>query len=75
MNLLVTLLGKRIRLRPLNASDAQALVKAAEDGQLWNLPFTVIPSEESVEQYIETAIQGRNAGSVIPFVVEDMGTN
>lgn len=75
MDTLITLTGKKIRLRPLQASDAEVLVKAAADGQLWNLTYTVIPSKETIEEYISLAIKGRDAGSVIPFVVEDLATN
>jgi RimJ/RimL family protein N-acetyltransferase len=75
MDTLITLTGKKIRLRPLQASDAEVLVKAAADGQLWSLPYTVIPSKETIEEYISLAIKGRDAGSVIPFVVEDLATN
>lgn len=65
-----TLIGKKIQLRPLLASDAAALVKAAGDGELWNLPFTVVPSAETVEAYIRTALEGQAAGTVMPFVIE-----
>ena len=41
--LLTTLQGPRIRLRPLQADDGPALLKAAADGELWQLPFTVVP--------------------------------
>ncbi len=72
MDILITLVGQKIRLRPLMPNDAEALAAAADDGKLWNLPFTVIPSRESVDQYIASAIRGREEGSVIPFVVEDL---
>ncbi|AZE10358.1 Acetyltransferase [Pseudomonas chlororaphis subsp. aureofaciens] len=62
-----TLEGPRILLRPLQLSDADALVKAAEDGQLWNLPFTVVPSSETVNDYLQIALGGRDAGTVQPF--------
>ncbi|UVE47630.1 GNAT family N-acetyltransferase [Pseudomonas chlororaphis] len=62
-----TLEGPRILLRPLQLSDADALVKAAEDGQLWNLPFTVVPSSATVNDYLQIALDGRNAGTVQPF--------
>jgi N-acetyltransferase len=74
MDMLITLVGQKIRLRPLLPNDAEALAVAAEDGKLWNLPFTVIPSRDSVDQYIASAIRGREEGSVIPFVVEDLVT-
>ncbi len=65
---LPTLIGQRIVMRPLRASDAQALVLAASDGELWNLPFTVVPSEQTVETYIAKALEGERQGHVMPFV-------
>ncbi len=64
------LLGPRIRLRPLQASDAAALLAAASDGELWQLPFTVVPSATTVDSYIQAALDGRAAGTVLPFVTE-----
>ena len=72
MNLQPSLTGKKIGLRPLQESDASALVEAASDGQLWNLIYTVVPSKETVDEYIAIAIKGREAGTVIPFVIEDL---
>ncbi|HWW04234.1 GNAT family protein [Collimonas sp.] len=69
------LLGQRIRLRPLLASDADALVEAAADGELWNLPFTVVPSAATVQHYIRVALEGQAAGTVMPFVTEIRETN
>ena len=66
------LIGKKIQLRPLLASDAAALVKAACDGELWKLPFTVVPSAETVDDYIRTALEGESAGTVLPFVIETL---
>lgn len=60
--------GSRIRLRPLQLSDAEALVAAAGDGELWNLPFTVVPSSATVGDYLQIALRGRDAGTVLPFV-------
>ncbi|MFK3790755.1 MULTISPECIES: GNAT family N-acetyltransferase [Pseudomonas] len=59
--------GPRIILRPLQESDADALVEAARDGELWNLPFTVVPSPSTVGHYLASALEGRAAGSVQPF--------
>lgn len=64
-----TLNGPRITLRPLQPSDADALVLAASDGELWNLPFTVVPSSTTVDSYLEKALSGRDAGSVLPYVI------
>ena len=62
-----SLTGPRILLRPLLASDAAALVAAAADGELWRLPFTVVPSAETVDVYIGNALAGQAAGTVMPF--------
>lgn len=64
---MTTLAGTTIRLRPLCSSDGPALVRAAADGALWNLPFTVVPSVETVGVYIQRALEGQEAGTVIPF--------
>ncbi|RQO59215.1 GNAT family N-acetyltransferase [Variovorax sp. KBW07] len=70
-----SLTGPRILLRPLLASDAAALVEAAADGELWNLPFTVVPSAATVDAYLRTALDGRAVGTVMPFatVIRDTG--
>ncbi|MEJ8856108.1 GNAT family protein [Variovorax robiniae] len=68
------LVGPRVRLRPLQASDAGALVRAASDGELWKLPFTVVPSAATVDAWIATALAGRDAGTVLPFAIELVST-
>ncbi|MCW5627726.1 MAG: GNAT family N-acetyltransferase [Rhodoferax sp.] len=60
-----------ILLRPLAPDDGPALVAAASDGALWNLPFTVVPSAATVEAYLATALQGIAAGTVWPFAIVD----
>lgn len=68
------LVGQRIRLRPMEENDAEVLIRAASDGELWNLQFTVIPSIHTIAAYIAAALEGREAGTVLPFVTEDLGT-
>ncbi|MBN9080600.1 MAG: GNAT family N-acetyltransferase [Rhizobiales bacterium 62-17] len=64
------LTSQRLRLAPLETTHREALLAAAADGELWNLRFTVVPGPDTVDGYIETAVQGRAAGTVIPFVTE-----
>jgi RimJ/RimL family protein N-acetyltransferase len=64
-----TLEGQRINLRALQFSDADALVNAARDGELWNLTVTVVPSPTTVDSYLKKALDGRDAGTVLPFVI------
>ncbi|HEX8540703.1 MAG TPA: GNAT family protein [Pseudomonas sp.] len=63
------LTGKSIELLPLQAAHAPALLQAAADGELWNMKVTVIPGPETVDKYIAIALQGREAGTVMPFVI------
>jgi N-acetyltransferase len=62
------LVGRRITLRPLQASDASALVAAAADGELWNLPFTVVPSSQTIDAYLRIPLEGQAAGHVMAYV-------
>lgn len=67
----VQLEGESVRLRPLQREDRDALLSAAEDGTLWKLWFTGVPSVETVDQYIATALNDQALGLALPFVVED----
>ena len=66
----VQLEGEAVRLRPLQKEDRDALLKAAEDGALWQLWFTSVPSAQTIDQYIAVALQEQALGLSIPFVVE-----
>ena len=64
------LVGPRIQLRPMLASDGGELLQAAADGDLWKLPHTIVPSAETVDSYIRVALEGRADGTAIPFVIQ-----
>jgi len=61
--------GDTVELQPLQAVHAETLLDAAADGELWNLKVTVIPGPTTVDQYIATAVAGREAGTMLPFVI------
>lgn len=61
--------GELVELQPLQASHRADLLQAAADGELWNMTLTVVPGEATVDKYIATALEGRAAGSVMPFVI------
>ncbi|KAF1028323.1 MAG: putative ribosomal N-acetyltransferase YdaF [Pseudomonas sp.] len=65
----LTLTGLAVELRPLQREDAAALLAAAADGQLWNLKVTNVPGPDTVEKYIDVALAGREAGTVMPFTI------
>jgi RimJ/RimL family protein N-acetyltransferase len=64
-----TLTGKLVELRPLQQDHAALLLQAAADGQLWNMKITVVPGPQTVDSYVAAALQGRDAGTVMPFVI------
>ena len=66
-----TLTGEHVTLAPLQASHADALVRAAADGELWSLWYTTVPGPNTVADYITRALADRDAGTALPFVVRD----
>jgi len=69
MNPQPALSGALVDLLPLQREHEAALVAAAADGQLWNSRFTVVPTAQTVGTYVGTALAGREAGTVMPFVI------
>lgn len=65
----VTLEGHGVRLEPLTASHENDLRTAASDGELWNLWFTAVPEPDKVGAYVATALDGQQAGHMLPWVV------
>jgi RimJ/RimL family protein N-acetyltransferase len=68
------LTGQLVELRPLQQDHTSRLLDAAADGQLWNLNVTVVPGPETVDRYVATALAGRQAGTVMPFVLVELST-
>jgi RimJ/RimL family protein N-acetyltransferase len=71
----VTLEGFQIRLEPLALAHAAGLADAVSDGQLWKLWFTTVPSPTEVADYIEKALEGQRAGTMLPWVVRELSLN
>ena len=65
------LVGKHVTLTPLNKNHRDALVTAASDGNLWELWYTGVPSEESIDATIEFALSEQSQHRSLPFVVID----
>lgn len=71
----VTLEGFGVRLEPLAALHVDGLRGAAADGRLWELWFTSVPEPGGVEAYIEAALQGQAAGSMLPWAVRELSSD
>lgn len=65
----ITLEGKHVRLEPLNQAHEQSLIDAAADGELWNTQVTIIPKPDSMNSYIQFALNGLAQGNQLPFVI------
>lgn len=63
--------GKLVELHPMQAEHRQSIIDAASDGQLWEMTLTVIPSPQTIDQYLNCAFENRDNGSHIPFVIID----
>ena len=70
----VTLERDGIRLEPLTEDHHDALVKAAADGRLWELWFTVVPAADGTRDYIRLALKGQREGTMLPWAVRDLAS-
>ena len=70
----VTLKLRGIALVPLSLAHEEGLAAAAADGELWTLRVTSVPEPQETRTYIETALQGREAGHRFPFAVTEEAT-
>lgn len=53
----IVLETENVLLRPLTIEDKNDLVEASKDGDLSELWFTTVPTEETVEKYITAALE------------------
>ena len=67
--------NNQIKLILLTKEYKNALLKAAKDGELWKLWYTSIPSENTIDTYISTALQQLKEQKSLPFVIIHKPTN
>jgi N-acetyltransferase len=65
----VTLSGAHAALVPLSAAHHDQLVEAANDGELWKLWYTSVPSPDGLRSEIERRLDLQTKGSMLPFTV------
>ena len=68
----VTLEGYQVRLEPLTPDHEAGLAAAVQDGRLWELWFTSVPAPDAVERYIADALDGQQAGHMLPWAVREL---
>lgn len=69
-----TLRDDYVTLEPLRREHATALEHAAADGALWQLAVTSVPAPGQALGYIEKALAGQAAGTMLPFAVREAGS-
>jgi len=67
----VTLTGRHVTLLPLSPDHAPALAEAVQDGELWRLWYTAVPSPEGMAAEITRRLGLMAGGSMLPFTVLD----
>jgi N-acetyltransferase len=67
----VRLEGNFATLEPLAQTHAPAMVEAAEDGKLWRLWYTSVPSPEVMVAEIDRRLGLQAKGAMLPFAVLD----
>lgn len=65
--------GEYVRLEPLSTEHADGLRAATEDGQLWELMSTNVPTPDEVDGWIASALEMQSAGRAMAFAVRDAG--
>jgi RimJ/RimL family protein N-acetyltransferase len=70
----VTLEGQHTILEPLALAHEEALIRAADDGELWHSIVTVVPTRDTMAQYIHEALSAQAQGTELPFVIIQQAT-
>ncbi len=67
----VVLAGPRIRLEPLAQAHLPGLADAIDDGRLWEIPVTLVPSREDLGKFLDAAESAFNAEKELVFATLD----
>lgn len=68
----VTLTGEIVRLEPLTHDHSAGLAEAVQDGELWKLWYTAVPTPEGMDAEIDRRLALQDAGLMIPFATRDL---
>jgi RimJ/RimL family protein N-acetyltransferase len=69
----LNLSGKKV-LTPLSTNHRDDLIRAATDGNLWEVWHTSVPSEATINNYIGQALREAETRNGLPFVIIDIST-
>jgi len=67
----VTLQGRHVTLEPLSMSHLDGMTAATQDGEIWKLWYTSVPSPDGMSAEIARRLDLQAKGSMLPFAVID----
>jgi RimJ/RimL family protein N-acetyltransferase len=67
----VVLRGAHARLEPLSQNHRDGLAEAVQDGELWKLWYTSVPSAEGMRKEIDRRLGLQASGAMLPWTVFD----
>jgi N-acetyltransferase len=70
----ISLSSPGVDLVPLSPAHRADLAESVQDGELWNLWYTSIPSPADMQTEIERRLRLQAEGSMLPFAVIDTAT-
>ena len=65
----ITLEGQHVTLTPLAAEHLDGLKAAVQDGELWKLWYTSIPTPDNMAQEIQRRLGLQEKGTMLPFTL------
>ena len=65
----IILQGQHVRLEPLRSDHVAALSEAVQDGELWRLWYTAIPTPAAMTSEVQRRLDLQASGSMLPFAV------
>lgn len=71
----LTLQGRHARLEPLQANHLLEAQQAVQDGRLWELWYTQIPTPQAMAAEIQRRLDLQAAGSMLPFAVRTLAAD
>jgi RimJ/RimL family protein N-acetyltransferase len=71
----VSLHGREVSLVPLSHGHHDELIGALNDGELWSLWYTSIPSPDQLEGEIRRRLGLHQQGAMVPFTVIEKSSN
>lgn len=63
-----TLRGQLVTLEPLTMGHHDELVEAVQDGEVWKLWYTVVPSPETMRDEIVRRLELQKSGNMVPWI-------